>query len=335
MNRRRFCGSLLASVFGARSLLAEPVADAKTGSLAKQAEDLMNLISQTGGGKQFWADVWFFRAWRIQCHALTGHYRLLDGSNHRLATGTFEECRSKMDEIRAREKLAPMAGKAVVVLHGLFRTRSSMTSLGGAIADSGGYSVFCMGYPTTRGSVATHAQSLDKVVGSLEGIGEINFVAHSLGNLVVRRWVKDFADSNRTLPQGQKFGRMVMLAPPNRQPKLATMLVRGSVATFVAGPAAEEMATGWEKLEPTLGTPPFEFGVLAGGKNDGRGYNPLLPGDDDGVVTVEGTRLPGARDFRLLPVLHSFFMNDRRVHEYAIRFLQHGYFEREDCAAAD
>ena len=40
----------------------------------------MNLISKTGGGKQFWADVWFFHDWRIQRHALTGHYRLLDGN---------------------------------------------------------------------------------------------------------------------------------------------------------------------------------------------------------------------------------------------------------------
>ena len=76
------------------------------------------------------------------------------------------------------------------------------------------------------------------------------------------------------------------------------------------------MATGWEALEPKLATPHFEFGILAGGKGDGRGYNPLIPGDDDAVVTVESTRLAGARDFRVLPVLHSFFMNDKRVQEY-------------------
>jgi hypothetical protein len=220
-----------------------------------------------------------------------------------------------------------MEGKAIVVLHGLFRTRSCMSSLGDALSKSGGYKTFCMGYPTTRGSVESHARSLDNVVRSLEGISEINFIAHSLGNLVVRHWLSDLAAAERTLPKGQSFGRMVMLAPPNRQPKLATILVRGTVASFVAGPAAEAMATGWEKLEPKLATPHFEFGVLAGGKGDGKGYNPLLPGDDDGVITVESTRLRGARDFRLVPVLHSFFMNDKRVHEYAARFFEHGHFE--------
>jgi hypothetical protein len=329
MNRRRFCAAMIATAFGARPLIADPVKDAKKDNDTKRANELMNLITKTAGGKQFWADVWFFHDWRIQCHALTGHYRLLDGANHRIGSGTYEECRNKMDEIRKRDNLAPMEGKAVVILHGLFRTRTSMASVGSAVADAGGYKAFCMGYPTTRGSVETHARSLDNVVRSMEGISEINFIAHSLGNLVVRHWVKDFAAAGRSLPKGQKFGRMVMLAPPNRQPQLATLLVRGMVAQFVAGPAAGEMATGWEQLEPKLGTPPFEFGVLAGGKGDGRGYNPLIPGDDDGVITVESTRLPGARDFRLLPILHSFFMKDQLVHQHAIKFLQHGYFESE------
>jgi hypothetical protein len=327
MDRRRFCTAVVAAMFGSRPLFAEPEAAATGNNVEKQVADLMNLMNQTAGGKQFWADVWFFHDWRIQCHALTGHYRLLDGSNRRHASGTYEACRDKMDEIRKRDKLPPMEGKAIVVLHGLFRTRSSMASLTSSLSKSGAYNVFCVGYPTTRGSVEQHARSLDNVVRSLEGISEINFIAHSLGNLVVRHWLHDFAAAERTLPQGQAFGRMVMLAAPNRQPKLATILVRGSVANFVAGPAAEAMATGWEKLEPKLATPHFEFGVLAGGQGDGKGFNPLLPGDDDGVVTVESTRLPGARDFRLLPVLHSFFMNDKRVHEYAIRFFEHGHFE--------
>ncbi len=326
MDRRRFCTALVATAFGGRSLLAEPEG-ANVSDAEKQVADLMGLMNQTAGGKQLWADVWFFHDWHIQCNALTGHYRLLDGSNHRHMSGTYEECRDRMDEIHKRDNLPPMEGKAIIVLHGLFRTRSCMASLSSSLAKSGNYKTFCVGYPTTRGSIEAHARSLDNVVRSLEGMSEINFIAHSLGNLVVRRWLHDFAAAERTLPHGQKFGRMVMLAPPNRQPKLATILIRGALANYVAGPAAEAMATGWDKLEPKLAIPHFDFGVLAGGKSDGKGYNPLIPGDDDGVVTVESTRLPGAKDFRLLPVLHSFFMNDKRVHEYAMRFFEHGYFE--------
>jgi hypothetical protein len=187
-----------------------------------------------------------------------------------------------------------------------------------------------MGYPTTRGSVDSHARSLDSVVRSLEGMSEINFVAHSLGNLVVRHWLENFKTEQRTLPKGQEFGRMVMLAPPNNQPELATKLIRGTVANYVAGPAAQELAKGWDGLESKLATPKFDFGILAGGKGDDEGYNPLIPGDDDGVVTVTSTRLAGARDFRVLPVLHTFFMDDKRAQELTLKFLKEGHFESDE-----
>jgi hypothetical protein len=223
-----------------------------------------------------------------------------------------------------------MNGKAVIILHGLFRTRSAMASLRSAILAAGDYNVFCMGYPTTRGNVHDHAQALESAVRSLEGITEISFVAHSLGNLVVRHWLGDRAANNVELPTGQSFGRMVMLAPPNHHPEIAAKLIRGTLIQFVTGAAAEQLATGWEKLEPNLATPHFEFGILAGGKGDDRGYNPLIPGDDDGVVTVESTRLTGARDFRRLPVLHSFFMDNKQVQELTVQFLSEGHFESDD-----
>jgi hypothetical protein len=327
MNRRQFCAGIWGALVAGR-LASDREACAAAPNVGTPG--WMDFMNKTAGGKQFWADVCFFHDWRIQRHALTGHHRLLDGANRRHAWGTYETCHKALDEIRRREKLPPMQGKAVVILHGLFRTRSAMAKLRSAIAEGDDYSVFCMGYPTTRGSVADHARSLDSAVRSLEGITEINFVAHSLGNLVVRHWLKDFAVTGTSLPAGQTFGRMVMLAPPNFQPQLATKLLRTQFSTFVAGAAAEQMATGWENLESRLTTPSFEFGVLAGGKGDNRGYNPLIPGDDDGVITVESTRLPGARDFRRLPVLHSFFMNDQKVHEMTARFLAHGYFESDD-----
>jgi hypothetical protein len=328
MNRRRFCAAVGATLLGGARLSAEPTDDAPVVTDA-DGFDFMTMLSKTAGGKQFWADVWFYRDWRIQCHALTNHYRLLDGANHRLVSGTFEACRGEFDKIRERDKLAPMEGRAVILLHGLFRTRTAMSAICKHINDAGGYTTFCMGYPTTRGSVDSHARSLDSVIRGLEGMSEINFVAHSLGNLVVRHWVNNFNEEGRTLPAGQKFGRMVMLAPPNKQPQIATHLIRGPI-NFVAGPAAQALASGWEGLEPKLATPHFEFGVLAGGKGDDKGYNPLLPGDDDGVVTVESTRLVGARDFRVVPVMHTFFMDNSKAQELTLRFLNEGHFEAND-----
>ena len=56
-------------------------------------------------------------------------------------------------------------------------------------------------------------------------------------------------------------------------------------------------------------------------------------GDDDLIVTVEETKLPGARDFAILPVVHSVMMNDANVHEYTLRFIKEGFFISSDKRA--
>ncbi len=325
ISRREFCAALCAVAAGGGRLLGDEVLD----DVANDAPAMINVVAPTAGGKQFWADEWFFHDWHIQRNVLTGHCRLLDGKNRRHAWGTFNACRAEFERIRRRHRLPPMQGKAVVVLHGLFRSPGAMRPLCAVLANGTGYTTFNVGYPTTRGSVGDHARSLDSVIESLVGISEINFVAHSLGNLVVRNWLKDRSDAGRDLPDGQRFGRMVMLAPPNHRPQLAAKLLQSDLAKMVAGRAAEELNEDWPTLEPKLATPPFEFGILTGGKGDDEGYNPLIPGDDDAVVTVESTRLAGACDFRVLPVLHTFMMNDPQVQTYTLNFITNGYFESE------
>jgi len=61
---------------------------------------------------------------------------------------------------------------------------------------------------------------------------------------------------------------------------------------------------------------------FAGGLDNAQGFNPLLPGDDDGIVTVESTRLDGSADFVVVPVLHACVMNDFRVQRYTPNFLK-------------
>lgn len=146
----------------------------------------------TMGGTQFWADELFFHKWRIQRNVFMGDYRLLDEQNRRHASGTFDECRAALDQIKHKRGLAPMQGKAVIVLHGLGRSRNSMDSLCEYLARHGGFDeVFNVTYPSTRYDVAEHARALSCIIDNLEGIEEINFVANSMGNIVIRRYLGD------------------------------------------------------------------------------------------------------------------------------------------------
>jgi len=289
-----------------------------------------NALAPTLGGRQFWADELFYHEWHVQRNALTGHCRLLDGSNVRHAWGSFEECCAKLERIKRERSLPPMRGPAVVVLHGLFRSAASMAHISRYLREKGDYSVFNMNYPTTRGELAEHARVLDKVIRNLEGIEEINFVAHSLGNLVVRHYLGDHTNPEVGTRPDDRIKRIVMLGPPNQGAQLAEALGANRMVHFVAGPSVGQMGRNWEKVATKLATPACPFGILAGGRGTDKGYNPWLGKDNDLVVSVETTRLDGAADFAVLPVVHTLMMDDPVVQQYTLRFLKHGYFVSPD-----
>ena len=284
----------------------------------------------TLGGKQFWTDELFFHQWRIQRHARTGEFRLLDADDFQHASGGYVACRAKLEEIKRTQHLAPMKGKVVIVLHGLFRSRSSMTRLARHLEEKGGYTVLKMSYATTQRDVAAHARALDRIVSQLGGVEEISFVGHSLGNIVVRRYLHDQAHRADGRPPERRIRRFVMLAPPNHGSVVAAALADGALASAVTGKTGRELGREWAKLEARLGTPPCQFGIIAGGLGNDHGLNPFIPGDDDGTVTVASTRLAGAADFVLVPAMHSFIMNDAKTLDYTLRFLQKGYFVAPD-----
>jgi pimeloyl-ACP methyl ester carboxylesterase len=322
MDRRRFAGWLLsATLWHATRTQAQDAVDDDEPSTGH-----LNAISPTLGGKQFWADELFFHDWHIQRNVFTGHYRLLDGYNLRHAWGTYEDCRNKLEQIKLRRGLPPMQGRAVVALHGLFRTASSMNKLCRYLREEGGYTVFNVSYPTTRGSIAEHAQSLDRIIDNLHGISEINFVGHSLGNLVVRHYLGDHTQPEIGLKPDSRIKRIVMLGPPNQGAPIAEALDGIGLFHVMAGTAGGELSRHWQQVQSRLATPECEFGIVAGGRSKTSGYNPWLPGDNDLVVGVEDTKLAGAADFAVLPVLHSFMMNDPTVLKYTLQFLEHGYF---------
>jgi pimeloyl-ACP methyl ester carboxylesterase len=296
----------------------------------------MSLPMPTLGGKQFWADELHFHQWRIQRNIFNERCRLLDGHNLRYASGSYDECLAALDRIKQDRHLPPMKGKAVVVLHGLGRSRASMESLCRYLHDKGGYETFNIEYPSTRYDMAQHARTLRHLINHLDGIEEINFVGHSMGNIVIRHYLGDLARQDPLKQSANaaaadrrakmRFGRFVMLGPPNRGALLAETFADNVLFKEITGDAGQELGRDWPQLEKRLATPDFQFGIIAGGKGNDKGYNPILVGDNDGVISVETTKLTGAHDFVRLPTLHSFMMDNPKVQQYVLCFLQHGHF---------
>ena len=189
--------------------------------------------------------------------------------------------------------------------------------------------VMTVGYASPRAGIDDHGAALGRVVAGLPRTGRISFVGHSLGNIVVRRWMSLAPPDDLA-----RVHRMVMLGAPNQGSDLARMAARVWLLTALSHGAARDLVLHWPEISKSLAVPACEFGIVAGGKGDGRGYSTLLEGDDDAVVRVAETRLDGARDFLLLPVNHAAMMKNPAVQQATSSFLETGRFAVPAGAAA-
>ena len=286
----------------------------------------LNWQVKTLGGVQFWTDVRVDGGWRVQQNSETGHFRLLDADNIRQAWGSQAACDLELDQKIAARIVTPYSGKIVILLHGLARSYDCMSPLAAELRRQG-YQTINFGYASTRANIHRHAAALRNVIDHLgDEVTEINFVGHSLGNIVVRRYVGG-EKQQPPLTTDPRIASMVMLGPPNHGSKLARMVQKSLAFKMFTGASGQQLAGGWKQLESSLGTPKFRFGVIAGGQESHVEIsNMLVPGKDDFTVGVDEAKLAGATDFLVAPLFHSSMMMDKDAIAWSVSFLKHGYF---------
>jgi hypothetical protein len=120
-----------------------------------------------------------------------------------------------------------------------------------------------------------------------------------------------------------------MLGPPNGGSEVADALHRLAPYRRFFGPAGAELVTlrgaAQERLFGPVDYPP---GVIAGSRSLYPLASLLLPGPNDGRVTVARTRLDGMADHIVLPAAHPTMMWNRRVLSETLHFLPWGRFDR-------
>ena len=286
----------------------------------------LNWELKTLGGKQFWTDMRVAGSWRVQHNSETGHYRLIDGNDVRHAWGTRAACQAMLNKKVIAGVVQPCSGKIVILLHGLARSSDSMVLLANAFR-SRGYQTINFRYASTRRNIHQHALALRSVIDRLGPfVTEINFVGHSMGNIVVRRYLGG-VNGQPVLKSDPRIASMVMLGPPNHGSIMARLLQNSLTFKLVAGASGQQLGRKWKDLAPLLAIPNFRFGIIAGGQSLGSGVdNFLIPGQDDFTVGVAEAQLPGATDLIVAPLLHSTMMIDRDALLWSVNFVQHGYF---------
>lgn len=121
-----------------------------------------------------------------------------------------------------------------------------------------------------------------------------------------------------------------MLGPPNKGSQVVDNLSNVPGYQFINGPAGLQLGTGKESLPNALGAVNYEVGVIAGTKSINLMLSQYLPNPDDGKVSVENTKLEGMKDHLTVPATHTFMMNNKKVIQQVLYFLEHGVFKRKE-----
>jgi triacylglycerol lipase len=207
----------------------------------------------------------------------------------------------------------------VFLLHGLANSPIAMKALERE-GKQRGYTVVNWGYRTRNHSVDDIAAKLTEVVKPFEDVSApIHFVGHSMGGIVIRRMLDTYRPKN--------LGRVVMIGTPNQGAEIAERLGDWKLFHRLYGQTGQDLRTQTTSTAVSAGIPPCEFGVIAGGTGTRFGMNPVVPGDDDGLVSVVSTRLAGMKDWIRLPHVHGLIQLMPRTVENTYLFLENGEFE--------
>lgn len=215
--------------------------------------------------------------------------------------------------------------ECVILVHGLARTSASFLFMQHAFRDKG-YDVVNTDYPSTKDTIEDLSAAVVPAAirtCQTKGAHRIHFVTHSMGGIIVRHYLK----TKKHRPHN--LGHVVMLAPPNKGSEIVDNLGDRPAFELWNGIAGKQLGTEAQSLPNILGPVDYSVGIIAGNRSISPLFSKMIPGPDDGKVSVESTKIKGMTDHIVLPANHTFIMNSPSVFKQVVYFLENGQFNHE------
>lgn len=207
---------------------------------------------------------------------------------------------------------------SVIVVHGLWMPGTETVLLRRRLK-AAGYAPALFRYKSVTRNLTDNAKALAEFAESVPG-DVLHFVGHSLGGVLTLDML-----AHHTI---DRPGRVVCIGSP-----LRGTLVGARLQNFGLG-GQRIIGKSIDELVKRGGLPqwssPREVGIIAGDLPVGLGRPfGLRRVPNDGMVTVEETKLPGAADHIVLHLSHTALLMSARTVAQVVHFLEHGRFRHD------
>ena len=237
-----------------------------------------------------------------------------DGYNH--------DTNSRDTNSRDANSNTSKVNDVVVLVHGLGRSDFAMATFAEQLTQAN-YQVCALDYDSVGETIASVMNTtLAQINACVNSSAKVHFVGHSLGGLVIRAYLQH----NTTLATAGRLGQVVLIGTPNQGSEVADYYQDSWLMTF-AGEISQAMVTGQRSLGNMLAPTTYNAGIIAGTKS----YfftDSLFNGPNDGLVSVESSKLTNMADFISVDVSHSRMRYSDVVTQQTLYFLANGAFNK-------
>ncbi|MCE3254674.1 MAG: lipase [Rickettsiaceae bacterium] len=213
-----------------------------------------------------------------------------------------------------------LKGDYVIILHGIARSSNHMKKLANRIEEAG-FDVINLDYPSTSHNIENLTDFIQAEISKkVTEDKKIHFIGYSMGGLMVRALLHKYNYKN--------LGRVIQLAPPNQGSEIANFLKNFWPYKKIYGPAGQQLITDQTTIKNLFGKINYELGIIAGNVSIDPICWAIIPGKNDGKVSVESTKLEGMKDHITVRASHTLFPSNKEVQKQVIYFLKNGEFQR-------
>jgi len=211
--------------------------------------------------------------------------------------------------------------QTAILLHGLNRTHHSFSKMQNSLRENN-YKVVNVGYPSQHFTIEELVeQYISPIIRTYEKKGNtrLHFVTHSMGGILLRYYLQYHSL--------ECLGNVVMLGPPNQGSEVVDKLKNIPGFKFINGPAGQQLGTTSTSVPQQLGPVDYPVGVITGNKSINPILSYIIPGKDDGKVSLKRARVEGMTDFLVVPYTHTMIMRRQYVIDQTQHFLKNSQFE--------